>query len=1639
MTMEPKQATYPIFEANQVLTNTHLNDVFNYLDEGERLTRANLIGIGIVCGLDIQFDPAKNQIHLSKGCGVTSQGYLIVEQEEDLILGAYRVYRLPDDVAYPTFKDNAATLWELVPAVTPNSNALPLTNAFLLDKAVVLFVELDREGLRNCSPDNCDDKGSQVTVTIRKLLIQTADLTNIIATSQGLDAGITESDLVDALNERLGLQDIRMPRYDVPNTPLVSTNDVLFGFLLPFREWKLVDTLDTALRAAYSAFQPILKDVYKDLPDPIKKFKATFGFLDTAPVVIAQALPLQHYYDLFDDLIKAYDEFRWAGAELLCACCPPQELFPRHLMLGMPLDPTADHYRQPFLASSATEGTNGCDARSDEVRLLFQRLVEMIAQFTDQPPPPKTAGDNTQNGMRITPSKLGDARLSDKAIPYYYRQDGAPALNTLWNAEKTRRGRANQNLGYRSDEYIPAAPSWVKDALRYDLEPNNFLRIEGHLGQDYLKVLQALETLKLRYRLPIEVIALRTGVFDEKLDMIPAADDCRFQDLDTLYATLKDDLNSFLSQETAYLYKLPRQIDSPVKTPVKPLHSLVVLRSPDTMVLPNTFGRLFEDRLLASQAVSAVDPFNIAVLNLAPLTELDKAIADVIASMADMSKRLTVDLAQFDYNGFQNSFINLVAHATIAKPLIEKQGADAKDQGLAWEELYDRMDEIIGQSRPDAFKALIEEYKRRLMDAKRRQYLEHFLQQHPGIQHKAGVPLGGSFIIVYHETSIPIEALNGAVLEKAVSALAKGVVIADFFLPYVCCSDCAPIQFVLPKQTPAFTLRIGCADDKSNEADVTLTPAAGIPPYEVSVDRGDYQPLTGAIRLGAGPHKLTIRDADENESVTQDILISEPLKVSDPIYECSEDGKTYKAQLTITGGTLPYSANGVEFQGDKYSTDPIAGGKSVDIQVTDKFGCAANTRVQHDCCDLPCKGEAVRCGYLFWLPESTKERPLTDYQASIKSFSIAGKDGSQVVIGGLNISAKPDDLNNQFAQTAQDWLDGINKAITNNLNDGDWFSLSYRPGDNNHLQTLFIEHYACGDFAAFTIEVDVRYAIGDFVENRTVTYDATGTKMHLGMGDLQSDIAIPPYDCETANKCDPIPVWTQKCGDAGVGLKIEAKTSQNNATLTAFPAGDVKISEYLWQVDDAIPSLSTGNPATIEFSTLAPLAKRVRLTAFTDNQCSATIEDVFALKSQPTFSMQTGCANDKQQAEVILTPVTGSAPFEASIDGAAYQPLAGPLLLNARPKEYVITIRDANGIESVQQVVTIAEQLQIHAQKYTCSGDNKTYTAELLITGGTAPYKVNGVAIPGDKDVRFVTDPIADGKAVDIQVTDAHNCPATTSVQHDCCNLPCSGEAIQCGYLFWLPEPRKEHPLTNYAGRVRQFTIAGTDGAPIQIGGLDIGGVDIAAHQVALNGNFTQTVQGWLDGINKAIVDQAKADNWFSLSYRPSDANGPQTLVIEHFNCDKFADFTIALEITYGYGEFIETRTVVYTLNGTQMHLQAGNQKSDILIPPFGCKTANKCDAKPDWRPKCDGTDAVLKMDGKMEQNVAILNGSAGGNDQPAQYMWEVEDASPSVLLGQNVKTQIAILTPLIKRVRLTAFTQKGCVVTLDGTITVKG
>lgn len=763
--MESLLDHYPVFEANQVLMSRHLNDAFDYLDQQQRQTRSHLIGIGIACGLKIQL--AGNAIALAKGCGVTSQGYLVVEQE-DVTLTAYRPYTLPTDIDYPTFKSDGApfALWELFEDGVPNTTPLGNPPGFLDDKAVLLFLELKKDGLRTCSPNNCDDKGSQVTATVRRLLIARSDLDSIIAAANGLGSGLSEGDLVAAMSARLNLPDLRLRRFDVLNSNPVSSGDVYTAFLDMIRQGDLASATGQALSDAYAAFRPLLAADYP--ADPFAGFAAAFGFLDSAPADTTQVKFLQYYADLFDDLLRAYDEFRWKGLELMCACCPDDGLFPRHLMLGL-LHPEAaanpDGYRQGFLPSPAV---GNCEEEGAQLRQLFARLVAMCAGFTDQPRlPAANPSLPFDPQIRVTPSRRccgGDA-LEGMAIPYYYAQPSSQPLYPLWSPVLTQRRRANQNLGYNSDLYTPAAPDFVTDPLRYDLGSHDFLRIEGHLGKDYQSVLRSLLGMKAQYRLPIDVIALRTGAYDDSQPVDLSQDEARFQDLDALYSTLRGELRSQLVEGIMQFYNfpIPAITGLPLPTGGTPQLSLLKQYAPQFTYGANTIGAWYEHYLTRFENQGYIDVDQNAINSYAlfylycalftgALPPDQSAYPRVVAIYycSKLAEALDPSLGALNYADFANKYQDLMALIRyLRSDVVYKVPADLTGF-VPQDEFVDLCESVLMGCKLDAIKAVRDDFDARVGELKRLQFLSSFLQREPGIQHKAGVPLGGTFIVVYH-------------------------------------------------------------------------------------------------------------------------------------------------------------------------------------------------------------------------------------------------------------------------------------------------------------------------------------------------------------------------------------------------------------------------------------------------------------------------------------------------------------------------------------------------------------------------------------------------------------------------------------------------------------------------------------------------------------------------------------------------------------------------------------------------------------------------------------------------------------------------------------------------------------------------
>lgn len=883
---------FPKFVPDQLLTSDHLNQVFNYLDEQERLTRTCLIGIGIVCGLEVSTDTAGTEVTISKGCGVTSEGYLVTVPTT-----SYQEFAVFDPVKeryYDRFVDLATKtkkfdLFELVQSGVIEGST-PLTEAFLKDKVVLIFVELLEEPAKNCDPNSCDNKGVKVTVTFRPLLVEKKDADTLISQAGGSGSWGQAS---------LKLPEFRMRRFDVPATSLASSAAVFEAFLKPL-DAAFFTNLEKALSAAYSIFGSLVADTYPS--DPFAGLANRFKFLSSGVLTPEQMLQLQYYYDLFSDVLLAYDELRLTARRADGLCCPDPSLFPRHLLLGEAIPAKKQGrsaYRHYFIPSPIL-------AREPALVMNLQSLTLRLALLLDKfsvPSPDKVNDKLLGKFLRITPSKFGDVPLSRKSIPYYYSvKSGPKPLYVFWDAEKTRANAEDRNLSYHAALYNTKDEE-IREPLLYDLEPYNFLRIEGHLGVPFRSALKVIQSQRAKYRLPIEVIALgadlRAAILllraaaaanaTELRSLLAEARACHFQDLEALYQDRAKGLFCFLCKEMKYYYDLtPSAIKLPDPKDTTPAVPLLKECDPAFRYKPNSLGHAFElyyasvskhvyipaASLTASPIFTLVQPTLIAVPGeLRPAAETISTSASVSLQLFLMllyyvqrvSETLVDNLGEFPASDFAQRFEDLQQSARQLKTVLSDTATAALPSQQ--EDLLDHLDKLVYACAQTGFNALVAEYRERALAFQLLATLAYYAKKCPGIEHKAGVTKGGTFILVYHQkaptpsdnqdvigiirsaqrtisniaatvpsaaaTSASTTETSAAAEKKPIDAAAQyarspfnnitkdielllrdtpaktkldalidelpdGTVIADFYLPFICCSECPPIQIVLP-------------------------------------------------------------------------------------------------------------------------------------------------------------------------------------------------------------------------------------------------------------------------------------------------------------------------------------------------------------------------------------------------------------------------------------------------------------------------------------------------------------------------------------------------------------------------------------------------------------------------------------------------------------------------------------------------------------------------------------------------------------------------------------------------------------------------------------------------------------------------
>lgn len=803
-TTNPPNNDHPHFVADQLLTAADLNNVFEYLDEQERLTRANLIGIGVVCGLEVSVDAAGGYgLLISKGCGVTSMGYLVTYNDE--VQGGtgttkrkfthYKKYdafeskpefQLLDGMDTFDTDDYYADRWldktvdpakqtDLFQLLTSaEEGATALSEEFLKEKEkiVLVLVELKKVFNKNCDPDSCDDKGETIEVTFRFLLIGKDDADKLL--NESAQAGLQTPSF---------FKQNPLRRFDVPATDMLGSADVVQAYLDIFSETangkNLSERVEGYLTDAYNDCKALVLDIAGT--NPFSGLSEGLKFLTDGTLTGPQLLNVQYCYDFLSDLLQALKELNDAWTRVKGMCVPPNNPFPRHLFLGRAVAQTSaakPEYRTPFIPSPVLDGQH---QRVEELRFLFRKLVLMLQKFVVLSVQTTLGKANVRMdpSIRITPSKLGDVAFSQKAIPFYYDiKTAAPSLFEYWNYEKWRWGLAAQNLSYHAAVYN-STDEFVTQPLLYDLEPYNFLRIEGHVGKNYVTALRTIETYKASARLPFTVLALGADfkviqylsklkdeeMFEAVKRLIKSGDaddaDCHFNDLESLYDSLLAEFTCNLCKEMKYFYDLASGTTQPPPATTVPAVTLLQKCDPAYRYRPNTFGHLFElfyPTVKNQPYISAevfIKNFQTAQPAGAVAANNNLLIFGLLYLMQKLYETFEDDLPAFDYETFAQRADDLLQIADFIKKFVQPLLANPETPvaNLIFEDIIDHLDAILYNCKNAPVKGLVTEYRKRFLQLFALRKFGYFVRSHPGIQHKAGVPLGGTFLMVYHEES----------------------------------------------------------------------------------------------------------------------------------------------------------------------------------------------------------------------------------------------------------------------------------------------------------------------------------------------------------------------------------------------------------------------------------------------------------------------------------------------------------------------------------------------------------------------------------------------------------------------------------------------------------------------------------------------------------------------------------------------------------------------------------------------------------------------------------------------------------------------------------------------------------------------
>ncbi|MFD2567831.1 hypothetical protein [Pseudotenacibaculum haliotis] len=955
---------YSKFNKNQVLTETQLNGFLDYFDDQDRLSRTSLSGVGIVCGFQVSYDTTLKSIKITQGRGVTTDGDLVALQNPsqteqgkkdttlksiELSSKTFKFYKkfLDDTAKYDRFigaDKKQIELWELH---EEDDNAHTSLSSFpnLKNMVVLLYLESYSKEGDLCTKLSCDNQGIEQVSRLRVLLTSVKNAKYILSK----DSIYKKHDWYETY--------ITLPEVSAKRVVLNCDNTKTYkqlksNYYNAIKSNNTVTKLGEGLDAILAKFNQTSVSSY---------INRLFNFNENAIPV-----DFQYRYDVLKDLIDTYNEIKSTLLNLNVHCCPTIGAFPKHLMLGRIeeikpyLSLRHEFYKSPII---------GCENKEYQKALhLLQKVKELCINFLFI---------NKGSEIKITPS-LDVSELSKKTIPFYYKVDD-PILKQ-WSYEKTKELRSRFNLSYHRQNLV-SAPA-IQHPLDYNLDHFNFYRIEGIQGKMYRDALDQILKIKKDKGLSFDVKVLSVETANKSVDIKEYK--CQFEDLKILLAAWRAEQDCVLSEVSQFLSGFDtKKAGDNLISKKKGYDRMVVAASATGMERIHSYEeelksdarkKMYEKRMAYGRRKNIVEEklthdegaLGVYVKKafkenkggsandiMAAITRDLTAVSntDTWKEKAELKEFVLKDITEVlvhSYildNEIPTSILEINEASLVKYKLtIDQLCTYVKNLQMKYKkvELNDGSKQIIGLlinqlstvcCSAKKLEILLKEIETRKKEILIQTQLSEFVKKHPGLEHRAGVVPGGTFVMAYvkedadnkatyqnvtlelefleqpnidddgldgdkgqiqlwnsklstkfaflhrvtKETQNPMEEVvfigkdieetvsnlstflnvlwrragaineissrtekkkliieikdrsirkkanfiqffNPAIVGKntkiyfeentivATNTTTKNTVVADFYLPYMCCTDCAPVNFIIPKEPVKLSL-----------------------------------------------------------------------------------------------------------------------------------------------------------------------------------------------------------------------------------------------------------------------------------------------------------------------------------------------------------------------------------------------------------------------------------------------------------------------------------------------------------------------------------------------------------------------------------------------------------------------------------------------------------------------------------------------------------------------------------------------------------------------------------------------------------------------------------------------------------------